>query len=68
MLNSKEAYEESGRKSARARHNRDESLARFHWEWFQKAKALEKKEDRGLAESYWTEAYKEESWACKVGR
>lgn len=60
MINSKANYEDAGRKSAKARHNHDEATARFHYDWYMKAKRLESQDDQYLAESYFTNAYKEE--------
>ena len=58
MLNSLEAYAESGRKTAQARNKRDEDGALFEKDWFTRARRLEKEEDRAAIDLAYNEAYK----------
>ena len=58
MLNSLEAYAESGRKTAEARNKRDEAGAAFEKDWFNRARRLEKEEDRAAIDLIFNEAYK----------
>lgn len=59
MLNSFEFYREIGRQAAEARNQHDEARAKFHAEYFRKARALEKEEFRILAGQIYDDAYKE---------
>jgi hypothetical protein len=58
MLNSLEAYAESGRKTAEARNKRDEAGAMFEKDWFTRARRLEKEEDRAAIDLIYNEAYR----------
>lgn len=57
MLNTPDSYREAGYKTATARLQRDESRAAFHKDWFVRASALEKGEDRTAARKLFDEGY-----------
>ncbi len=57
MLNTPEAYFEAGSQTATARLQKDEARARFHRDWFSRARGLEKAEDRTTAQRHFDEGY-----------
>lgn len=57
MLNSPEAYFEAGSQTATARLQKDEARARFHRDWFSRARALEKVDDRKIAQRHFDDGY-----------
>ena len=59
MLNTIEFYADLGTKAAEARNQKDESRAKFHAEHFQRARGLERDEDRILASQVYDEAFRE---------
>ena len=58
MLNTIEFYKDLGTKAAKARNQRDESLARSTAEYFRRARGLEQGDDRMAANCAFDEAYK----------
>lgn len=57
MVNSVEAYVESGKRAAKAMNDRDMSRYDFENGWFRRAKALESDEGKLLAQESYNEGY-----------
>lgn len=59
MLNSKELYLEAGRRAAIARNQNDEGRYAFERDWFNRAHALEKDENKAVARQAFDDGFKE---------
>ena len=59
MMNEESLYYDTGAKAAIARKHRDESLYKFHRDWFNQARMLETAEDRVKADAAWDQGYKD---------
>jgi len=57
MLNYPQFYVELGTKTAEARNQHDEARAKFHADYFRRAKALEQGDDKILADTLYYNAY-----------
>lgn len=66
MLNTEAVYQDLGKKSAEARNQHDEARARFHANHFRLAKAMEKPEDRLVADRLYREAYEQHRAAVQA--
>lgn len=58
MLNSIEAYQEAGEKSAQGQIEGDYSRFEFERNWYRKARLLESAENRAIADRVFRSAYK----------
>lgn len=58
MLNTPESYIEAGQKAAKARNERDEARAKFHADWFRRARSLEQDGHRQTANELYQTAYR----------
>lgn len=59
MLNSLTTYEDAGRRSAKARRQKDEAQCRFIKDWYRRAKAMERREDQASVTEAFERGYRE---------